>query len=525
MPKRLLELTRVNDSDPDSDEVSVRLVQDLETKEPYVCLTHRWGPTTPGSRTLQANLAERLGERGTLWESLPKTFQEAAIVTLYLGVRYIWIDSLCIIQDSAEDWKQQSALMCSIYNGARLTIAAAWADDCSRGLFRRPAPRSWEVAVPSAVGGDSPPRRYLFRRTPEHPVWDAKGAFMLQKETPLLSRSWVFQERLLSRRVVYFTRYEVVFECGVESGLTNDRGVKCQCGTNEFGHYGGGGLGSGEGGMGWRPKGDHLAALQVGKEFKGPGSDFAEISRYWHHMVSVYSGLDITKATDRLPAIGGIARQYGDAHAEHLGRYIAGTWENCLPHSLLWSCRGRPHGGDAPTHEAEYVGPTWSWISVRDQVDFSTGVARVYKDDLEIVGHHVHAEKGADQYGAILEGAALDCKAYLAPGTLEIEADDVDDARYRFIGAGECEQRFEPDRPLSRYVSLGSQIFCMKTGYVWDGKHLCLILRRLETGDKGGSEIGLGGTFERIGLVKNASKENIGAWFAGTSEKRTIRLV
>lgn len=117
LPDRVLELSRSHNG---YGEILVRLVEakgkDKAIYAPYVCLSHRWGPSTKQHCTIKSNLQRH--KDIIPWEWLPRTFQEAAAVTLHLGIRYIWIDSLCIIQDDIDDWREQSTKMCSIYAGA-----------------------------------------------------------------------------------------------------------------------------------------------------------------------------------------------------------------------------------------------------------------------------------------------------------------------------------------------------------------------------------------------------------------------
>jgi hypothetical protein len=92
-------------------ELSVRLINAESHHTPYVCLSHRWGNVT-FIQTTKANLAEF--EQHIPWRNLTKTFQEAMIITYGLGLRYIWIDSLCVCQDDAADWAREGSNMDSI---------------------------------------------------------------------------------------------------------------------------------------------------------------------------------------------------------------------------------------------------------------------------------------------------------------------------------------------------------------------------------------------------------------------------
>ena len=101
----------------------------------YATLSHCWGPdlrTIP--RLLHMNLPDRLQE--IMLDTLPRTFTDAVVCVYRLGIRYLWIDCLCIIQDSKEDWLQQSAIMAEIYSNALVNFAATASSSCDGGLFR-----------------------------------------------------------------------------------------------------------------------------------------------------------------------------------------------------------------------------------------------------------------------------------------------------------------------------------------------------------------------------------------------------
>jgi hypothetical protein len=98
----------------------------------YATLSHCWGFHQP-LRTTKATLDLHLQK--IRFSDLAKTFQDAAVTCRRLGIRYLWIDSLCIVQGDEEDWQIQSAQMASIYKGSTLTIAASSAHDGTEGCF------------------------------------------------------------------------------------------------------------------------------------------------------------------------------------------------------------------------------------------------------------------------------------------------------------------------------------------------------------------------------------------------------
>ncbi|KAJ2974752.1 hypothetical protein NUW58_g8556 [Xylaria curta] len=116
----------------------------------YAALSHCWGPIQP-LRTLHNNVESHA--KGMSLASLPKTFQDAVRVTRYLDLRYLWIDSLCIIQDDDEDWSREAAKMAAYYSGAQVVISASSSDGSSEG-FLGPRKESIKGTLVIGVGGD-----------------------------------------------------------------------------------------------------------------------------------------------------------------------------------------------------------------------------------------------------------------------------------------------------------------------------------------------------------------------------------
>ena len=109
----------------------------------YIALSHTWGNNPPFTMTL-ATLDKRM-DHIAFWE-LPATFQDAVTITRHLGCRYLWIDSLCIVQDSVEDWQQESAKMRHVYRGSLVTISALSATSSKAGIWAHGLPKrllSW----------------------------------------------------------------------------------------------------------------------------------------------------------------------------------------------------------------------------------------------------------------------------------------------------------------------------------------------------------------------------------------------
>jgi hypothetical protein len=114
-------------------ESSIMLVENIQPDR-YNALSHCWGSGQPIIRTVKDNIAE-LRKNGIALGDLPRTFQDAVEICRRLGVKYVWIDSLCIIQNDSQDWHNQAPRMASVYKNSFITIAASKAHDPSEGCF------------------------------------------------------------------------------------------------------------------------------------------------------------------------------------------------------------------------------------------------------------------------------------------------------------------------------------------------------------------------------------------------------
>lgn len=167
----------------------------------YAVLSHCWG-TAPIKRTLLDNIADH--ERGIDFHSLSQTFQDAIIITRNLGIRYLWIDSLCIIQDSSSDWEEQSAEMADIYHQARVMIAANKGYNSATGCFSVRNPLAIKPCqMEACFGSCADIREKVF-------VYDALS---FNGSGPLSTRAWCFQEEILSVRSISFGSEQIAWRC------------------------------------------------------------------------------------------------------------------------------------------------------------------------------------------------------------------------------------------------------------------------------------------------------------------------
>ncbi|KAK1994877.1 heterokaryon incompatibility protein [Colletotrichum falcatum] len=301
----------------------------------YVTLSHCWGRRPviqTRSETLQAHL------EALPLETLPRTFRDAVLITRSLGIQYIWIDSLCIIQGSKEDWELESAKMGAIYASSYLTIAASASQDSTGGCFV-PRNTSGDVRVRFTVRGPEGPRPASVFVRPRPRDFSHLAASTLHK------RAWVTQERLLSARMIHYDADQLLWECR-ESRLAED-GVPV--GAFDPGR------------LAWDER------LHFSYPFSGRRVA-AEFVWDWYDMVSAYSRRGITKSHDRLPALSGLAKVMEECTGH---KYVAGLWGFHLAYGLLW--RRAEEWLREPANG--YRAPSWSWASLEGGVllpDFAT---------------------------------------------------------------------------------------------------------------------------------------------------------
>jgi hypothetical protein len=184
---------------------------DIPAGRGYMTLSHCWGKLNILKLTVE-NLGRLL--KSIPFTELPKTFQDAISITRALGIQYLWIDSLCILQDSEDDGRRESAMMGDVYSNSFCNIAATKAKDGSVGCFgNRDVFEAIPLIIKPAVG--SPALQSRLRDGGEYPEYHFLSDDLVNQAitySPLGCRVWFFQERLLSPRILHFSAHQMVFE-------------------------------------------------------------------------------------------------------------------------------------------------------------------------------------------------------------------------------------------------------------------------------------------------------------------------
>jgi hypothetical protein len=457
MPSRLLDV---------GSEHVIRLVEMLDPEDvanlsnrvQYVALSHCWGSESTLT-TISSNRQELMS--GFSATRLSQTFRDAISVTRHLGLRHVWIDSLCIIQDNHQDWERESAKMGSVYQNAFLTIAATRSASGRGGCFSAVSdtPYIWQehVVSPNKTSSNKVSSRLVWHDRLWEPVevggsktWMSlrpsynvrdlaltrASKDIIHQGFPLFTRAWFLQERLLSPRVVHFGHMELFWECRCKF-WTQNSGPEPEEDPDSYDRS-----------ITSRNRDYHLAfmdesyasvARKAVKEkvekrypiekartvFTALINDTStkestpmmsqidlDVPTAWNNLIEEYSRLKLTREMDRLPALSGVAAFRGPS------TYLAGIWAESLPGSLFWTTD--------PSHDSlvrrphYFRAPSFTWASIEGPIKYqrTLGGGRKEWETLipERIGYWIADVKS---FSSDVEG--LDPHGRVKAGHVEIE--------------------------------------------------------------------------------------------------------
>jgi len=357
----------------------------------YAALSYCWG-STPQASTNTSNVASRFTHLDP--SLLPKTLQDALFVADKLGLGYIWIDSLCIVQDDQSDWSNESSKMADVYSNAHVVLAAAYPEDCAQGFL---SPYKVPLTVKTKTSANKPFEVHA-RRNNTH---DCKLEEHRDKYA-IFERGWCMQERLLARRILYFLPDEIHFECQEEK--------LCECDAVHVLHS--------------KPTNidveinDYQSAIGATSSFRllqAQTSTDALLPMHfgylWASLVQNFSKLSLTYKEDALPALSGLA--HGVLHLKP-GDYLAGLWERDIAFQLGWRPHNRSWSQDSLSSE-----PSFSWVVSPNRVDFWSFSVRFSASSFVPVCTLESSDirlATANPYGQVLAGSNIRLRGHFALG-------------------------------------------------------------------------------------------------------------
>ncbi|KAL1950436.1 hypothetical protein VTO73DRAFT_5560 [Trametes versicolor] len=397
------------------------LVQTGGQRGRYLALSYVWGEDQP-HKTTKANISAYANGIDT--SSLPKTLLDAIRVTRALGFQYLWLDTLCIIQDSAKDKRHELAHMHLTYLHAHLTIIAASARKVSEGFLqdRPPATENLsggafppDVAVPYICpprsGHSSDNAVGHIRIAPAFSYWQEYVKQHSHAWEPIGERGWCMQEYFLSRRALIFTSHTLQYRCHTE--IKNLGGAFYDLARERR-----------------IPNALFLPDPQPTSASEPPyDTEWFTAHQSWLELIEDYSQRKVTVSTDKLVACSAIAAQF---HCLLPSEYIAGLWRDTLLTELIWY---RREGTEAP-RPTEYRAPSWSWASVDGGVVLTAPKlfrhipGRYESEVADVVRCEVALRDASLPFGEVT-GATLVLRAAVMPCALLDK--EVDTGKYRVL--------------------------------------------------------------------------------------------
>ncbi|KAI2473111.1 HET-domain-containing protein [Annulohypoxylon bovei var. microspora] len=354
--------TRVLDLGTSPGQTRLIIARDRGIREPYVALSYCWGQGVRHATELND------GNFGSLLEFIDETRLTAAhlecmTIAREFGIRYVWIDSLCIIQGNGADWDYESKRMAIVYGNATLTVVAARSADSRLGF------------ITNKMKQAAPPAALPMGRRDENGN-DMGNLFLcLQRETgtgPLHGRGWCFQEAVLSRRKLVFEHQKVYFSCQrLERWETGKASESDKLRARLF--------------QGFQLDDSNSSSDDEDKKLERERLRAQILNLWYKPMLWNYTQRQLTNPYDIFAAISGIAQL---AQLSIRSRYLAGIWEVDMVRGLLWhtwfSFGAKPKRDFGslisplatiePRRPTDCDGnpmtraPSWSWASIHGQV-------------------------------------------------------------------------------------------------------------------------------------------------------------
>jgi hypothetical protein len=348
-PARLIEVNHFGPpfDGPRATFLDVRLFKVEGTCPPFVALSYCWGRNSAlHQRYITTSESINARKSRIPFDTLPNTIRDAILITRCLGYDYVWIDAICIIQDSREDWKMEAAKMGALYSKAIVTIAADLGADSDTGCFNdRSTPQDLKYMDPVWIPGtlhDGKTSSIFIQQWPH--TWSLPHSPLYEsiKKGSTGERAWILQERLLSPRILHYTEEQLVWECRRTCLAEDNLPIAFD---------------------------DRRTAPGLMNMFKLDIKETEHINRlldtwYSEIVTNYYARRKLTNPGDKLIAVSGLARTL---HYRLQTPYIAGLWYNQLLYFLPWRRRG------AVNPSKVYRSPSFLWAAHDTEVIWPLG--------------------------------------------------------------------------------------------------------------------------------------------------------
>jgi hypothetical protein len=357
------------------DTARLEITQDWQSTPPYATLSYCWGKLD-FVKTSKSNLKEFLVE--IPYHQLPQTFKDAIRVAQVLEIDYIWIDSLCIIQDSDIDWRKESSRMSEVYGNSYINIAASCATDPGQGCFLKAQGMCDALSAEVTISG----QKYAC----EFCCPGNSHSWAVEK-SHLLTRAWALQEKLLPTRTLHLGHRGAYWECRSSVGLEC---LPALLPTSAI-------------------EITNLATLMSDLA----GKDKCEVSKSWEKVAFAYSTANMTVSGDKLPGLAAIAERFGKYKQ---CEYLAGMWKDEKFDAQLCWCVVDPRSRLA------WRAPTWSWVSVDGYISFHAYKPAELRSPHSVCARTLEASVtrvgGEAEFGEVSDGWIRITCSYFLPGKI-----------------------------------------------------------------------------------------------------------
>ncbi|KAI0113437.1 heterokaryon incompatibility protein-domain-containing protein [Daldinia grandis] len=373
MPSRILRIDKVDSPD----KFKINLEPTYDKVEPYVALSYCWGGDQ-ACKTTKSRM--RSGTLSIPYDKLAQSIQDAIEVTWGLGLKYLWVDALCIIQDDEGDKIEQIANMPWIYNQACITIVAARSDRASTGFLDDiDLAQSTKLAV-----------RLPFRCPDQHGTLGSAYITYIDDSRapePIHSRAWTLQERYLSNRYIEFGRNQMRWVCvcsGIKDGYCDGWKREDPDNTTHVMYI-------------YRELQQDVEEMNLRRLSEEWIADW--IKGRWETIVNHYTPRKLSVSTDRSLAISGIAHVFGTHIKDD---YLAGLWRTTLPSFLCWQATLGEYG--YLPRPVRYQGPSWSWTGINGPISFLLARSCGRGCRAELLGSDIELVNINARYGSVRRG-------------------------------------------------------------------------------------------------------------------------